>query len=237
MPAPAHRRHQPCRVRPHPARNQPRSLNPSRPSRLVRLHRLGHPVNAPARGHDDPTHTLNRCAQRVGGKGSHADRHHLRRGRPASIPQSREATHQLFASAVDAKWTRSVRHERSHQKPINGFEQRKTKSPLSDSNRRPLPYHGRVRVLRAFTDALGRARNPCKQPAIGVYGRGGRFTVVVDLVDAEWTRCSPPFVFRISRADTGPRRAGGGGPPGPPDAGLTRSTSARRRTTPGAGVG
>jgi hypothetical protein len=37
-------------------------------------------------------------------------------------------------------------------------------------------------------------------------------------VDAEWTRCSPPYVFRISRADTGPRRAGGGGP-GPPDAG------------------
>ena len=36
-------------------------------------------------------------------------------------------------------------------------------SPLSDSNRRPLPYHARVRVLQASTDALGRARNPCKQ--------------------------------------------------------------------------
>ena len=50
-----------------------------------------------------------------------------------------------------------------------------------------------------------------------MYGCGGRFTVVVDLVDAEWTRCSPPFVFRICRADTGPRRAGRDWPPGPPE--------------------
>jgi hypothetical protein len=92
-------------------------------------------------------------------------------------------------------------------------------SPLSDSNRRPLPYHGRSGVLRAFTDALGRPRNPCKQSQSGAYGCCGRFTVVVDLVDAEWTRCAQLPVFRISRADTGPRRAGGGEPQGPPDAG------------------
>ena len=80
------------------------------------------------------------------------------------------------------------------------------KSPLSDSNRRPLPYHGRVRVSRAFMNAVERARNPCKFPQCGVYGCGGRFAVVVDLLDAEWTRCAPPSGFRISRADTGPRR-------------------------------
>ena len=69
-----------------------------------------------------------------------------------------------------------------------------------------------------FTGVHGRSRTGTKslqQLQYGVYACGGRFTVVVDLVDAEWTRCSPPFVFRISRADAGPRRAGGGGPPGP----------------------
>jgi hypothetical protein len=51
--------------------------------------------------------------------------------------------------------------------------------------------------------------------------------VVLDLVDAEWTRCTPPFGFRISRAD--------GIPAGPAAADhrvrpmcLTRPTSARR---------
>ena len=34
-------------------------------------------------------------------------------------------------------------------------------SPLSDSNRRPLPYHGRVRVSRGFTGAPKRALTPC----------------------------------------------------------------------------
>ena len=77
----------------------------------------------------------------VGGKGSHADRDHLRRGRPASIP-SPERQRTALPSATDAKWTHRVRHERSHQKRIDGCEQRKTESPLSDSNRRPLPYHG-----------------------------------------------------------------------------------------------
>src|SRR6185437_10476372 len=114
-------------------------------------------------------------------------------------------------------WTEKTRHERQLQKPINGSEQRKAQSPLSDSNRRPLPYHGRVGVLRAFTDALRRARNPCKFAQCGMYGRRARFALVFDLVDAEWTRCTPPFVFLIFRVDTGPRRAGGGGPPGPPD--------------------
>src|SRR6185437_16839412 len=109
-------------------------------------------------------------------------------------------------------WTEKTRHERQLQKPINGSEQRKAQSPLSDSNRRPLPYHGRVGVLRAFTDALKRALNPCKSPQCGMYAHGARFALVFDLVDAEWTRCPPPSGFRISRADTGPRRAGGGGP-------------------------
>jgi hypothetical protein len=75
------------------------------------------------------------------------------------------------------------------------------------------------RVSRAFTLGGERARNPCKQPLLGVYGCDGRFTVEVDLVDAEWTRCIPPFSFHISRADTGLRRIAGGGPQGPPDAG------------------
>jgi hypothetical protein len=69
-------------------------------------------------------------------------------------------------------------------------------SPLSDSNRRPLPYHGRVRVLRAFTDAFEWARNPCKFPQCGVYGRGAPFALVLDLVDAEWTRCTPLISHR-----------------------------------------
>jgi hypothetical protein len=91
------------------------------------------------------------------------------------------------SAPVDGIWTEQTRHERRLQKPINGSEHQ-AQSPLSDSNRRPLPYHGRVRVLRAFTDALRRALNPCKQPQSGLYGCGGRFAVVVDLVDAEWTR-------------------------------------------------
>ena len=90
-------------------------------------------------------------------------------------------------------------------------------SPLSDSNRRPLPYHGRFAGSRAFTDAYDRARNPCKQAQYGVYGCGGRFTVVVDLVDAERTRCARRFVFSDLQADTGPL-AGRCGPPSPPDA-------------------
>ena len=54
--------------------------------------------------------------------------------------------------------------------------------PLSDSNRRPLPY-GRVGVLRAFTDAHKRTRSPCKSgktkctdvvPEYGRCGSGGR---------------------------------------------------------------
>lgn len=73
-------------------------------------------------------------------------------------------------------------------------------------------------MLRAFTDAREWALNPCKQPQYGVYGRDGQNALDVDLVDAEWTRCTPPFAFQISRADTGPRRAAGDGPPGPPDA-------------------
>ena len=79
------------------------------------------------------------------------------------------------------------------------------------SNRRPLPYHGRVRVLRAFTNALGRARNPCKQPQSGLYVRGGRFAVVVDLVDAEWTRCAPRSSSEspgLTRVPAGPAAAG-----------------------------
>jgi hypothetical protein len=119
---------------------------------------------------------------------------------------------------VDEIRTEQRRHERQLHKPINGSEQPKTESPLSDSNRRPLPYHGSFRFSRAFTDDLRRAQNPCKELQSGVSGRGGRFAVVVDLVDAEWTRCTRRLPFRMSRADTGPRRAGGGGAPGPPDA-------------------
>ena len=61
---------------------------------------------------------------------------------------------------LDAKWTRTpaIGPHPQRQKPTNCRQ-----SPLSDSNRRPLPYHGRVRVSRAFTDALERARNPCKR--------------------------------------------------------------------------
>jgi hypothetical protein len=81
-------------------------------------------------------------------------------------------------------------------------------SPLSDSNRRPLPYHGRFTASRAFTDAHERARNPCKQPASGVYGRGGRKTVEVKLVDGKWTE--PTFhlchgVPELTAAETGGR--------------------------------
>ena len=52
-------------------------------------------------------------------------------------------------------------------------------SPLSDSNRRPLPYHGRVGGLRASIDAHKRARSPCKRGKLGgrtlcpEYGRCG----------------------------------------------------------------
>jgi len=83
---------------------------------------------------------------------------------------------------------------RPHERPASAKTfgiQVLRESPVSDSNRRPLPYHGRFRVSRAFTDALRRARNPCKQRQYGVYGRDGRNTVVVDPVDAEWTRCTP----------------------------------------------
>jgi hypothetical protein len=63
---------------------------------------------------------------------------------------------------ADAFWTRSGR---AH--PVSALGRRQKvcdcrESPLSDSNRRPLPYHGRVGVSRALTDALGRALNPCK---------------------------------------------------------------------------
>ena len=93
--------------------NQPRSLKPFRPSRLGRLHRLGDQISAPERGHNDPAHTLNRCAQAVRRKGSHTDRPHLGRGRPASIPNpERHST--ALPSAADAKWTRRVRHELTH---------------------------------------------------------------------------------------------------------------------------
>ena len=90
---------------------------------------------------------------------------------------------------LDAEWTRKpvTGPHHGHKKPRICRE-----SPLSDSNRRPLPYYGRVRVSRAFTDAVTWALNPCKSPQCGVYGRGARFALVLDLVDAEWTRCTPP---------------------------------------------
>lgn len=68
------------------------------------------------------------------------------------------------------------------------------RSPLSDSNRRLLPYHGRLTGSRASTDARNRARNPCKLLQSRGYGRGRRNTVDVDLVDAEWTRSRCLFV-------------------------------------------
>ena len=75
---------------------------------------------------------------------------------------------------LDAKWTRSGRASPSsartperktlelQAKPSVGLE------PTTPS----LPWKGQG--LRAFTDALGWALNPCKQPQYGVYGCGGR---------------------------------------------------------------
>src|SRR5947209_606189 len=64
-------------------------------------------------------------------------------------------------STTSTPWTRGGRARRVHPPPLAPEpppKQDKPISPLSDSNRRPLPYHGRVRVSRAFTDALGWAR-------------------------------------------------------------------------------
>ena len=69
----------------------------------------------------------------------------------------------------------------------NRAKQQQKQSPLSDSNRRPLPYHGRVRVSPAFMDAHERTRTTCKSLQTGVYGRGARNTVEVELVDGKWT--------------------------------------------------
>ena len=109
---------------------------------------------------------------------------------------------------LDAKWTRTpgIGPHRAAKKPTNCRQ-----SPLSDSNRRPLPYHGRSGVSRAYSDARERARNPCKQPQSGVCGRRRRNTADADLADAEWTRSRRPFAFRISRADAGRGRAAAAG--------------------------
>ena len=48
------------------------------------------------------------------------------------------------------------------------------------------------------------SRLQSKHSQYGVYGRGARFALVLDLVDAERTRCTPRFAFRFSKADTGP---------------------------------
>jgi hypothetical protein len=54
-----------------------------------------------------------------------------------------------------------------------------------------------------------------------MYGRGTRFALVRDLVDAGWTRCTPPSGFRLCRAETCPA--------GPTAAGLrVRSMSCER---------
>ena len=79
-----------------------------------------------------------------------------------------------------------------------------------------LPWKG-----QGFTSVHERSRTGIKflQTAkYVVYGRGARFALVLDLVDAEWTRVTSASGFRISGADTGPRRAGGGGLPDPPEA-------------------
>ena len=130
------------------------------------------------------------------------------------------------SAPVDELWTEQSCHERQLQKPIDGSEQPKTQSPLSDSNRRPLPYHGRIEVLQAFTDALGRARNPCKQWQYGVYGCGGRDSAVLDLVDAEWTRAVPHSPPESPGLTGFPRR------PAAPGLGVGPNTN-ERRTWPG----
>jgi hypothetical protein len=56
----------------------------------------------------------------------------------------------------------------------------------------------------------------------GLYGRDGRFAVVVDLVDAEWTRHAPPFAFEFPRRTRVPRRGAGGSRPPIPKTKKTR---------------
>jgi len=64
---------------------------------------------------------------------------------------------------VDAFWTRNGRaHPRSAITAVPKNLANCTPSPLSDSNRRSLPYHGRFTASRMFTAAHERRRNPCK---------------------------------------------------------------------------
>ena len=64
-------------------------------------------------------------------------------------------------------WTRSGRahaHSASHTSRQKIADLQGKVKPSVGLEPTTLPHHGRVRVLRAFTDALGMARNPCKQP-------------------------------------------------------------------------
>src|SRR5205085_1287036 len=58
------------------------------------------------------------------------------------------------------KWSPTAVEARRRVTRIPG-NQAEPPSPLSDSNRRPLPYRGRARESRAFTDAREWARNTC----------------------------------------------------------------------------
>ena len=69
-----------------------------------------------------------------------------------------------FQKVHTARWS-APRVGPPGQQPAN--MQALRESPLSDSNRRPLPYHGRTGVFRAFTDAHWRARVACKSPEVG----------------------------------------------------------------------
>ena len=111
----------------------------------------------------------------------------------------------------------SVRMIEQHYAGVIANWDGKHESPLSDSNRRPLPYHGRLRAPRAFTDARKRPRNACIAPK-------AECTAKVAQVRSKWNwwtengRKPVTGRSRISRADVGPTRLIAGGPLGPPGA-------------------
>jgi hypothetical protein len=220
---PTHRRDRPRRVWAHPGGDRPRPLNPGATSRVDRLHRLGHPIDHDMRGPACATGLpLFETGRTSGGRKAEGIN---QRTEPVYYRQPLLNQAALCARGRNVDGPKPSRTSTPETNKCS--EQPKTQSPLSDSNRRPLPYHGRIRVLQAFTDAHTRARNPCKQPQ---YDNMECTAVTADLRSLwiSWTRSG-----RAASAFRLPDLQAGAGPVRPAAAGLRVGPRCRlRRATP-----
>ena len=121
--------------------------------------------------------------------GTNVERH--RTGQPSrAAPTDAGSSGTDDPFPIDRFWTRNGRaHTQSGPRASPKTAESQAKPSVGLEPTTPsLPW--RVRVSRTFTDADEWARIPCKSQQSGVYGRGARKTVDVELVDGKWTEAT-----------------------------------------------